>query len=306
MLLIPAAVQSSSSVRGRVGGVVQLLFVAALLSACSRDRGPAESQIAVRVNDGEVSVHQLQTVLQRQPRLIASAGEAAAGRVLEVLIDQELAAQAAKSQGLESDPAVIQMLQTVRREALARAYQERVAANVPSPTSDEVDRYYESRPELFAQRRIYLLHETAVEVNEAQLSRLSSIVASAQSADDVAKVLRDSGLRHSSRPLGQAAEDLPAMVLTAVAKLNAGQSVLLPHPGGARIYSVLLAHRAPVDRRAAADVITAHLVGERKRQAVNQAMASLRQGAKLEYLGAFVPRAGASAPAGAVTAPVPQ
>ena len=68
------------------------------------------------------------------------------------------------------------------------------------------------------------------------------------------------------------------------------------HPGGARIYSVLLAHRAPVDRRAAADVITAHLVGERKRQAVNQAMASLRQGAKLEYLGAFVPRAGASAP----------
>jgi EpsD family peptidyl-prolyl cis-trans isomerase len=280
----------------------------AALAACSRDRAPPETQVAVRVNDGEISVHQIQTVLQRQPRLIATAGEAAASRVLDVLVDQELAAQAAKKQGLESDPNVIQMLQTVRRETLARAFQERVAAKVASPTSDEVDRYYEAHPELFAQRRIYLLQETAVEAAPPQLAGLGPLVSAAQSADDVAKLLRDAGLRHSSRPLGQAAEDLPALVLGAVSKANVGQSVLLGQPGGARIYTVLSLHKAPVDRRTATEAITNYLAGERRRQAVNEAMTTLRQSAQVEYFGAFAPRPGASAPTGpgGASAPVPQ
>lgn len=279
-----------------------------MLAGCNRDRGPVDTQVAVRVNDGEISIHQIQTVLQRQPRLIASSGEAAASRVLDVLIDQELAAQAAKAQGLESEPGVIQMLQTVRREALARAYQERIAAKVASPTSDEVDRYYETHPELFSQRRIYLLQETAVEAAPAQLTALASMVAAAQNADEVAKLLREAGLRHSSRPVGQAAEDLPALVLAAVSKANAGQSFLLQQPGGARIYTVLSAHKAPVDRRAATEAITNFLTAERRRQAVNEGMKTLRQSAKVEYFGAFAPRPGASAPTGpgAPAAPVAQ
>lgn len=287
--------------------VILLLLASALLVACGKDRGPQDSQVAVRVNGGEISVHQVQAVLQRQPRLIGSVGEAAAGRVLEVLIDQELAAQAAKEQGLESDPNVIQTLQTVRREALARAFQERTAAKVTSPSSDEVDRYYDSRPALFAQRRLYLLQETAVEASSAQIRLLERVVSASQSADDLAKTLREAGLRHSARALAQAAEDLPLLVLDALSKANAGQSVLLPHPGGARIYTILHAHKAPVDRRAANDPITGYLLADRKRQAVNDAVKALRDAAKLEYVGAFATRpAAASAPAAGAPPSVPQ
>ena len=291
-----------------VAGAAVVASVLVVLAGCSRDRAPAETQVAVRVNDGEISIHQVQTVLQRQPRLIATAGEAAATRVLDVLVDQELAAQAAVAQGIESETNVIQMLQTVRREALARAYQERIAAKAASPTSDEVDRYYEAHPELFAQRRIYLLQETAVEGAPAQLAALASMVAAAQNADEVGKLLREAGLRHSSRPIGQAAEDLPALVLGAVSKANVGQSLLLEQPGGARIYTVLSAHKAPVDRRTATEAITNYLTGERRRQAVSEAIKTLRQSAKVEYFGAFAPRPGASAPAGPgpAAAPVPQ
>lgn len=284
-----------------------VLLSCVLAVACGKDRGPAESQIAVRVNQGEISVHQVQAVLQRQPRLIATSGEAAAGRVLEVLIDQELSAQAAASQGLETDPNIIQTLQAVRREALARAYQERVAAKVVNPSSDEVDRYYEGHPALFSQRRLYLLHETAVEASEQQLAKLQPLVASWRSTEDVAKALRDAGLQSSARQLAQAAEDLPQLVLDGLANLPVGQAAMLAHPGGARIYLVLQAQKAPVDRRAASAAITNYLIAERKRQAVNDATKGLRQKAKLEYLGAFVPRAAAgAAPTGAPAASGPK
>jgi EpsD family peptidyl-prolyl cis-trans isomerase len=283
-----------------------LLLVALLLTACNRDRGLQDTQVAARVNGGEISMHQVQAVLQRQPRLVGSAGDAAAGRVLDVLVEQEVAAQAAKEQGLEGDPTVIQTLQVVRREALSRAFQERIAAKVANPTSDEVDRYYDSRPALFAQRRLYLLQETAVEASAAQIELLGAVVSASRGADDLAKSLREAGLRSSVRALAQAAEDLPQLVLDAVSKTNPGQSVLLPHAGGARIYTVVQALSAPVDRRAAAAPITGHLVAERKRQAVNEAIKALRQAAKVEYFGAFARAPGAASGTAAGGASVPQ
>jgi len=271
--------------------------VALALVACSKSAAPPDSQIAVKVNSGEISVHQVQAVLQRQPRLPPDAGDTAAARVLEVLIDQELAAQAARDQGLESDPAVIQQLQATRREVLARSYHDRIAAKAANPTSDEIDRYYDSKPALFAQRRLYVLQESAVEATAAQLPVLQDAVKRAQSVDELAKLLQGAGLRSTTRQLAQAAEDLPLLLLDPISKLEAGQSAVFPQPGGARIFTVLQAQRAPVDRRTATEAIARFLIADRKRELVSQAMASLRQGAKLHYEGAFAKTAaGASAP----------
>ena len=282
-----------------------MLAVAGLLAACGKDPLSVDTQIAVQVNKGEISVHQVQAVLQQQPRLALDASESAASRVLEVLIDQELAAQAARGQGLEGDPGVIQQLQASRREVLARAYYDRVVAKATLPSSDEIDRYYESQPALFAQRRLYLLQESAVEASPAQLPALQDAVQRVHSVEELAKVLQGSGLRHSMRQFAQAAEDLPLLLLDRLSKARAGQSVLFPQLGGARIFTVLLAHEAPVDRRTATDAIRNYLAADRKRERVALAMKNLRAGAELRYDGAFAkssataPAPGASAPASA-------
>ena len=283
------------------------ILVAGLLVACGRDPLSVDSQVAVRVNKGEISVHQVQAVLQRQPRLAPNASESAASQVLEVLIDQELAAQAARDQGLEVDPGVIQQLQASRREVLARAYHDRIAAKASLPSSDEIDRYYESQPALFAQRRLYLLQESAVEASSAQLPALQETVQRAQSGEELAKVLQGAGLRYSTRQFAQAAEDLPLLLLDPLSKASVGQSVLFPQPGGARIFTVLLAHKAPVDRRTATDVIRNYLTADGKRQRVALTMKSLREGADLRYEGAFAksPTA-ASAPGAGAPASVPR
>ena len=82
-------------------GFAALAASVLLLTACSKAGPPGESQAAVRANDGEISIHQIQAVLQRQPQMAATARDDAMSEVLEVLIDQELAAQASKSNALD-------------------------------------------------------------------------------------------------------------------------------------------------------------------------------------------------------------
>ena len=284
--------------------VTACVVFAAALAGCGNDSGSsADSQVAVRVNKSDISVHQIQAVMQRQPRLLAEQPETAAARVLDILVEQELAAQAGRDQGLDRDPAIVQALEVARREVLARAYQDQVAAKATGPTTEEIDRYYESRPEVFAQRRLYTLKEFIVEATPQQVTRVQELARQARSADELNTLLTSNSLRNRTRQFVQAAEDVPLTVLAPLAKLDNGQSLVLPHAVGARVFTIVHATPAPVDRRTAGDAIAAYLTNESKRALVAQAMKTLREGATISYQGDFAKAASAASAPAAASAP---
>lgn len=277
---------------------VPALMALLLLGACGKDNTTAATQIAAKVNQDEISVHQVQYTLQRQPRLAAAQPQTAARRVLDSLIEQELAAQAARSDGMETDPAVVQAMEAAKREVLARAYQDRLATKAVSASTDEVDRYYDSRPALFNERRLYTLQEFAMEASDEDRARIQTAVKSARTVEEIGDSLRKAGLRYRTRQLAQAAEDLPMGVLESVAKLSEGQSVLMQQAGSARIYTLLHAQAAPVDRNLSKGVIEAYLLSEHKRELVTQGMKTLHERAQIVYQGTFA-QAGVAASAAA-------
>lgn len=280
------------------------LLACLLLAACGKQgpTGNAATQVAAKVNKDEISIHQVQQALQRQPRLAAAQPLTAAKRVLDALVEQELAAQAARADGLETDPGVVQALEAAKREVLARAYQERLAARAVAASTDEVDRYYDSRPALFSERRLYTLQEFAMEASSDDLARIQAAVAKARSVEEISESLRKAGLRFRTRQLALAAEDLPTDVLESVAKLGVGQSTLLQQPGSGRVYTVLHAEVAPLERNAAKGAIEAFLIAERKRELVTQEMKALRDRATIVYQGSFAQAASAPASAAASAA----
>jgi EpsD family peptidyl-prolyl cis-trans isomerase len=293
----------SLAARGRSALV---LTVAAAGLACLGCGQKAEtllpSQVAARVNDSDVTVHQVQSVLQRQPRLVADEPEQAARRVLDALVEQEIAAQAARQQGLDKDPAVLQSLEAMRREVLARAYQDRVASSARGPNSDEIDRFYESQPALFAQRRIFVLQDFQIAA-PADVEAVRVIARGVTSGPkEIDERLAAGGFKYRSRIQAQAAEDLPLSLLQQLAPLSAGQSLVIPLPRGARLLHVLHMQSAPVERRNAAEAIGTYLASDQRRLAVQAAMKSFRETAKVEYLGVFA-TAPASAPVPAASAP---
>ena len=264
-----------------------LLFAAVLLAGCGKSKTADETQIAAKVNKDEISVHQVQYALQRQPRLAAAQPQTAARRVLDSLIEQELAAQAARSEGLETDPAVVQAMEAAKREVLARAFQDRLAAKVVSASSDEVDRYYDSKPALFNERRLYTLQEFTMDVGEGDPPRIQAALNGVKGVTELGEALSKAGLRYRSRQFAQAAEEMPMALLETLAKQPVGQPVMTSQPGSARVYVILQAQAAPMNRNASRAAIEAYLLGERKRELVNREMKVLRDRAQIVYQGTF-------------------
>lgn len=279
-----------------------LLLLGAALSACDRVGGEA-TQVAVKVNDAEISLAQLRHVVQRQPAVAPERTGAQARQVLETLVDRELAAQGARNQGLDKDPSVIQEVEAAKREILARSFHDALAENAQLPSSDEIDRYYDSRPPLFAARHFYSLQETTVQGSHAELAALQPRVQASTGPSAMADLLREARMKFTVRQLTVSPEDVPLALLDKLSELREGQSLMLPQAGGARVLTMLSATPAPLGRAAARPSIQAFLANERKRQAVQEGLKLLRDRAEIEYRGTFAESA--SGPAGgAPTSPV--
>lgn len=278
-----------------------------LLAGCPGKEKPTDtSQIAAQVNDSEISVHQVSAALESQPGLAERLGEAGPKRVLDSLIDQELAAQEAKRNGLDTTPHVLQAMELAKREVLARAYQDQLAEKVVMPDSEAVDRYYEAHPELFAKRRQYTLQETLVRApadKRAALAELRGKVEKQDSAEAINALVNESGLPHSSRNSMQWAEGLPMDLLPQLAYLKVGQSVVIDKSEGLLILTLLNAIEAPLTRSQAGNAIQAAMMASSRRELVQKGMEALRQKAKIQRMGPFASGAAAASSTPASSTP---
>lgn len=267
----------------------------ALLAACGggNSKSTAPSQVAVKVNDGEVSVHQVQLVLKRNPRLVAEHREAAGRKALDSLVEQELAAQAARAEGLETDPGVIQAIEAAKREALARAYQDRLAERATAASADEVDRYYDAHPALFEKRQIYSVQEFTVEVGADRQAEVKAALEAARSPAEQQELLRSRSLRFTTRALVLPAEGVPLAMLDRMVALAPGQSLVESHATGLQVLHLVAAQPAPLDRAQAKNAIETFLLNEKRREQVEQGMKALRDSARIEFVGSFAEAASA-------------
>jgi EpsD family peptidyl-prolyl cis-trans isomerase len=281
--------------------------VAALLAACGGGKGDKVSQTAAKVNKEEVTVHQINFVLQRQPGLKAEQAEAASRQVLERLIDQELAVQKAEEQKLDRDPRVVQQIEAAKREIIARAYVERVGESAAKPTAEEIAKYYAEKPALFKDRRIYSLQELQIEAKPEQYELLRSKFAESKGLSEFAEFLKANDFRFNGNQVVRTAEQLPLASLDRIARLKDGESDVVPTPNGSGLTVLYLvsSRSQPVDEERARPAIEAFLLNQRKAEVVQKDLKALRDSSKIEYVGKFAASApgAASAPA-ATPAPV--
>lgn len=296
--------------QSRFGGRITLIALAAtlvLLSGCGEKKEKAASQTAAKVNKEEITVHQINYVLQQQRGLQPNQAEAAGKQILERLIDQELAVQKAEDLKLDRDPRVVQQMEAARREIIARAYVEKTGEAASKPTDAEIKAYYDSKPALFSARRIYSLQEIGIEAKPEQMATLREQLGAAKSINEFVEYLKANGYRFSGNQAVRTAEQLPLNLLDTFARLNDGQAVLLPSPAGAQVVLLMGSRSEPVDEARAKPAIEQFLLNDAKRKLVESDIKALRAAAKIEYEGKFAPAPSdaASAAAAPVAEPAP-
>ena len=282
-----ASVGASSMPRLAIIGVAALVVLLAGCGDKKKDKDKPASQTAVKVNKEEITVHQINFVLQQQRGLAPEQAASASQVVLERLIDQELALQKAQDQKLDRDPRVVQQLEAARREIIARAYVEKIGSGAPKPSPAEIKVYYDAHPALFKERRLYSLQEIGVEATADQLPVLQAKLASAKDIAGFIDYLKANNFKFSANQAVRAAEQLPLATVDRFAQLKDGQAIFNASPKGAQIVALAASRSQPIDETRATPAIEQFLLNERKRKVVEDDLKGLRAAAKVEYVGEY-------------------
>ena len=297
MFKTPTLAQRST----RVLALTLLASAAVLVAGCGEKKDKAASQTAAKVNKDEITVHQINFVLQQQRGLKPEQADVASRQILERLVDQQLTLQKGEDAKIDRDPRVVQQLEAARREILSRAYLEKVGEAAPKPTPEEIKKYYDEKPALFRERRIYSIQEIAIEARPDQVNELREQLAASKNVNEFVEFLKAKEFRFNGNQAVRAAEQLPLNSLDAFARMKDGQAILAPSANGVQVVVLAGSRNQPVSEDQARPAIEAYLLNDRKRKLVEDELKALRAAAKIEYVGKFA-EAAASAPAGALPA----
>ena len=279
----------------RLAVVSLAAFTIALAGCGDRKNDKTASQTAARVNKEEVTVHQINQLMQQKRGLKPEQVDVASRQILEQLVDQEVAVQRAQELKIDQDPRVMLQVDAAKREVLARAYTEKTGDAAGKPSAEAIQKYFDDRPSLFKERRIYNLQELAIEARPEQVTALRDELQRTKSANDFVQYLKANNLRFNGDQGVRPAEQLPANVLDGLAKMKDGQMVLLPTPSGALVILLVGSRSEPLDEARAKPAIEQFLLNEAKRKLVEADVKALRTKAKIEYVGKFAEAAASAA-----------
>jgi len=285
--------------RARAGAAVLAVLAATVLAACAPKKdaatgGAAGGEVVAKVGGDEITANQLQIALQKQRGMRPDASEAAAKQVLDQLIDEQIVAQKAVAAKLDQDPHVVAQIEDARRDILARRFIEQVAETAPKPTDEAVRKFYDSRPELFGQRKVFTLQRTDVQAPADRRPEVDAKVQSVKSSAELSDWLKSQKLAFTTKSEQDASEQLPPNVLEKLATLKDGQAMVVPSQFGVSALTLVSSAAAPKPLADARPAIEQYLSNQGKRELVMGLQKTLRNDVKVEYEGRFaaVPAAG--------------
>lgn len=278
------------------------ITLALLLAACGGGGNkPAATQVAAKVGKEEISVHQINQVLARTPAPADADGAKKVSRdVLERLIDQQIAVSQAVEDELHRTPEVVAQIEAARREILARAYAQKVAAAVAKPTPEQVQQYFNDNPALFAERRVYSVQEVIVPNQPGLAEQLRTLASQQRNTDDVAAQLRAKGLNPVPGSAVRAADQIPLEVLPRMHALQDGQATVFETPQSLTYVRLLSSRKEPITPEAARPRIELFLTNRAAGEAVTARIKQLRDSQAVTYMGEFA-QAATSVPTQTVT-----
>lgn len=269
------------------------LLVAALVAGCG-DKGETTateksvSQVAAKVNDTELTVHQVNYALQRVPNLDKDQTKPASLQIVRNLVDQEVVVQKALAEKLDRDPAVVQALDASRRQILAETYMSRKLGTQAVPSEAEVAEYFEAHPDLFAKRKIYRLHEIAIKAPQDKQDDIRKKLDASKDLNEFTAWLKAENYSVKAAQGVKAAEQLPLEILPKLAQMPKGQAMVANAPDGVLVIVLADSQAQPVTVEQAKPAIQRLLQAQARQKAAKSELDSLKAAAKIEYVGEFV------------------
>ncbi|WP_167072884.1 EpsD family peptidyl-prolyl cis-trans isomerase [Sphingomonas vulcanisoli] len=210
--------------------LVPLLIGGSLaLSGCQKKA--QDEQLVAAGKSFEVTVPELDQLLRQSPAVSREEVVPARQKLLDVLINQKLFADAAIEQKLDRDADTMQELEAERRRVLASAYVTHLFTSLAKPTSREVQAYYDAHPKTFGQRKVFTINQVSISGENLPLREFQAALEAGGMAGLDARLAQE-GIEAPQTNVVIPTDVLPPQTAEEMEKLHVGAPVIF-NTGGA-------------------------------------------------------------------------
>jgi EpsD family peptidyl-prolyl cis-trans isomerase len=254
-------------------------------------------QVAATVDGKEITVLELQAELAGVNTPDAESRKAAEQVALERIIARTALADVARKQQLDKTPDFALQQKRLTDNLLAQTLEAKLAKAVPPPTTEEAQRFVTDHPDIFAQRKIFIVD--TIRMAQPKDPNVLKGLEPLKTLPDVESYLTAQHIEHArtSRNLDAVGAD-PKMI-DKIVKLPAQEVFIYPANGVLLINQIRETHVVPFEGDPATKYALAVLTRQRTQEAVmREARALIADAVKtVRYNDAYRPAPAAASPA---------
>ena len=269
-------------------GLLILLALMVFLSACGKnDQAAKASQVVVKVGSSEVTVYTLNQALSTVPNVTSENADQVKKQVVAKLVDQQLLLNQAMSEKLDRTPEVLSALEAAKRDIVSRAYLNKLVTTSVNVSDQDIQKYYDTHPELFSGRRIYTLQVITLADSGLVKTQIEEQVAQRKSMQEIAEFLQGKNVPIKAASYTKPAEELPLEIVPELNQLKDGQTALFELNGALHAVYIVKSISQPIDFNTSKKFIKNYFLNVRGKEIVADKMKALRKETKIEYVGDF-------------------
>ncbi len=270
------------------------LFIT-LLVGCDDATPKGNTQVAAKVNNEEITVHQLnQAIGSMGEKALNADQEVLRQSVLQNMIVQTLLEQEAEKSDLDREPYVMQSVEAAKRQVLASAYMQQLNTSNPSISDAEIENYYSANTDLFANRKLFVYEQVTVQSDISKFENAENKLQQIEDLTDFTAWLEKNAIPFKAITKAKTSENIPKNLRKALSTLDTGQVGFLNLADGLVVFEIKDKQLQPVELEMVSTAIREHLRSQQRKAQIEQTVKSLKNAAVIKYSEDFEPRSMAS------------
>ncbi len=270
-----------------------ILATCVVLGACrfpGQGGGKAPTgQIVATVDGKEITLLELRAELGSAHFTDPKQQKAAEQAALQRIVVRKILAKAARDQGLDKSPTFALQHQRTEDALLDQTLEENFASQVPAPTREEAQSFVSSHPDMFAERKVFLVDQIrmAPSVDQNLVKQMQPL----NTLDAIAALLTANHVDFKRGSDTLDALSVTPQMVEAVMKLPPGEVFIYPTNGMVVADQIRETHVTPFLGDPAVNYAMQFLRIQRTREAVGRQMSAIltKAAGKVRYNDAYKP-----------------
>ncbi|MBV8683436.1 MAG: hypothetical protein JO111_11210 [Caulobacteraceae bacterium] len=210
----------------RRAGIVLAAAVCGVLGACNNGAKTPTGQVVATVGRQEITMRDVRAELGNYNAPDAKTLKVAETAAIRNIVGRSIVADEARKEGLEKTPDFALAKQRAIDALLVQSLQQKIVSQVPQATKDEAQRFVDANPDMFAQRKIYVLDQLQMRrpTDPAILTALEPL----KTFDQIQALLTQDKIPFQRTTAGLDALTADPRLLAAIQKLPPGELFVLP------------------------------------------------------------------------------